>query len=257
MHHHNTQINPIFRKGSNQAAVLLIHGFTGTPDCLRYVANYLHSLSFTVSAPLLPGHGSTREKLAKTDWKEWYQTVKQAYSDLKKDYARIYVVGLSLGGLLSLKLAQDYPDNIHAMACLATPTKLNKWAEKLLPIITNTPLKYMYRYQKKLEPDVKDPHARINFYDIDHMPISCIQSIIKLQKLVRTDMSKITCPTLLMHSRYDSTAPFESMNDIAKNISATHTETVALENSFHLISIDYEKDLVCEKIGDFFVRFRE
>ena len=109
MFHHTTQINPIFRKGTNQTAVLLVHGFTGTPDCLRYLANYLNSLSFTVSAPLLPGHGSTREKLAQTDWKSWYKTVEHTYKDLQKNYAKIYVVGLSLGGLLCLKLAQDHP----------------------------------------------------------------------------------------------------------------------------------------------------
>ncbi|MBF0104821.1 MAG: alpha/beta fold hydrolase [Deltaproteobacteria bacterium] len=254
MFHHNPQINPIYKKGSKDTAILLIHGFTGTPDCLRHLANHLHSLGYTVSAPLLAGHGTTRESLAKTGWKDWYQTCHSVFLEMQENHTHIFVAGLSLGGLLTLKLAEDYPQSINAIACLATPAFLNSWATVLLKIHAYTPLKRLRLYQKKSSPDVKNPVARKNFWNITDMPLSCIQSITGLQKKVCSNLHKVVCPTLIVHSRYDSTAPYASMNHISKNISAKVTETVTLENSFHLITIDYDKDLVSEKVGTFFGR---
>ncbi|OVE81236.1 hypothetical protein BVY03_04295, partial [bacterium K02(2017)] len=109
MFHHNPQINPIFKKGNKDVGVLLIHGFTATPDCMRYLANHLNSLGFSVSAPLLAGHGTTKENLAKTNWQDWYESCHQIFRKMQQDYSHIFVAGLSLGGLLALKLAQDYP----------------------------------------------------------------------------------------------------------------------------------------------------
>ena len=255
MHHHNAQINPIYRKGTNNSAILLIHGFTGTPDCMRYIANYLNKQGFTVYAPLLAGHGSTRENLAQTKWKDWYQTVKNAYQELHEDHPKVFVTGLSLGGVLTLKLAQDFPQTIDAIACLATPVFLSKMVHATLPVIMNSPMRFLYKYQRKADSDAKDPIARKNYWNIKDMPLTCISSLTKLQKVARRNMSKVLCPTLIMHSRYDSTAPYESMNYIAKNVSSSVTELVTLENSFHLITIDYEKDLVGRKVGKFFQRF--
>lgn len=247
------QINPIFRKGHKDKAVILVHGFTGTPDLMRPLANHLYSKGFTVYAPLLAGHGSTKEKLAKTTWKDWYKTVQDTYLDFQQKYSQIHIVGLSLGGLLTLKLAEDY-DQIKSIACLATPIFLQKWVHAILPLVANTPLKYLYPYQKKVDIDVKNPQVKKNIWTLMSMPISCIYSLTELQGLVRKNLSKITIPTLLMHSRYDSTAPFESMSEIAKRISSKTTETIALENSFHLITVDYDKALVNEKVTDFFLR---
>jgi len=255
MYHHNNQINPIFKNGSKDAAALLIHGFTATPDCLRPLANHLHSLGFTVAAPLLAGHGTTREHLAKTTWKDWYNSCQKVYLELLDQYNHVTIAGLSLGGVLALKLAQDYPQGVTALACLATPIFLNRWITTLLPVVVNSPLHYFYKYQKKADADVKDPNARKNYWSIQDMPLESIYSLTKLQHIVRQDLAKIITPSLLMHSRYDSTAPYESLNYISKHLSSKVTETVTLENSFHLITIDYEKDIVNEKVGDFFTRF--
>lgn len=236
------------------AAVLLIHGFTGTPDSLRHLANHLNSIGFHVSAPLLNGHGKTRENLAKSDWKSWHKTCQTEFVELKRKHANVFIAGLSLGGVLGLKLAEQYPQNVTGLSCLATPAFLSTWVGVVMPFIINTPLKFIYPYQKKIEADVKDPIAKKNYWSIMDMPITCIHSLMKLQRIVRHNLTKVTCPTLLIHSRYDSTAPYESMNYIAKHISSKTTETITLENSFHLITIDYEKDLVNQKVGEFFLR---
>lgn len=255
MFHHSTQINPIFKQGSYDAAVLLIHGFTGTPDSMRPLANSLHDEGFTVSVPLLAGHGTTRENLARSGWQDWYDTAATHFLDLKQHYSAVFVGGLSLGGLLALRLAQVYPQEVTALASLATPLTLSTWVTLAVPLIVHTPLKFVYPYQRKAKADVKDPNARKNYWSIHDMPITCIHSLMQLQHLVRQELARVVCPTLLIHSRYDATAPYKSMNDIAKNISANITETITLKNSFHLVTIDYDKNLVGQRVGAFFLRF--
>lgn len=252
---YSPQINPIFRKGKKNAAVLLLHGFTGTPDSMRTLANHLHHLGFTVSAPLLAGHGTTRENLARSNWKSWYKTAETAFIELSKNHEKVFVAGLSMGGVLALKLAQDHSEKVTGLSCLATPIFLASWVRILLPIISLSPLALVYKYQPKSNPDVKDPIAAKNYWSINDMPLSCINSLIDLQTIVRSRLDKIKTPTLLIHSRYDSTAPYESLGYITKHISSPITESLTLENSFHLITIDYEKDLVAEKTGEFFLRF--
>lgn len=253
LHHH--QVDPIYKKGSRPEAVLLLHGFTGTPDHLRPQANHLHELGFTVLAPLLAGHGNTREQLARTRWSDWYATAREAFTELKKENDLVFVVGLSLGGILTLKLAEEFPEDVAAMATLAAPLFLEGWVRAVVPVFARFPLRYVYPYQKKADVDIKDKSVVPNIWHIDEMPLVCIDSLIRLQKIVRKGLKKIVAPALIIHSRYDSTAPYESMNAIAGGISSKITETVTLENSYHLITMDFDRDLVSAKLGEFFMRF--
>lgn len=253
--HHNPQIDPIFKRGTNGAGVLILHGFTGTPDSMRTVCNKLSDENFTVYAPLLAGHGTTPENLAETNWQDWFHTAQTAYMELHQKCSKIFVAGLSLGALLTLKLAIDYPQSISAISCMATPMDLKSWVSKLLPVIRYTPARNFYKYQKKFGVDIKDPVAKENFWNYDRMPLSCIFSITDLQKLLRESLPKVQTPLLLLHSRHDSTAPYESMNLVASQASSTITETVTLENSYHVITLDYDKQTVSDKICSFFKRF--
>ncbi|HLD43798.1 MAG TPA: alpha/beta hydrolase, partial [bacterium] len=158
----------------------------------------------------------------------------------------------SLGGVLTLRLAQEHGDKISGIACLAAPAFLHKWVRATLPIVMRSPLRFVYRYQPKAQADVKDPIARKNYWSVDQMPLKCIHSLTELQKKVRAELKTVNNPALLIHSRYDATAPYESLDYFAKNISSKVIETVTLENSFHLITIDYEKDTVSQKVGEFF-----
>lgn len=222
---------------------------------MRPLANRLSEKGFTVSVPLLAGHGTTKEQLAATSWEDWYQGVEDEFRRLHDKHALVFVAGLSLGGLLTLKLLEDHPQAVAAFACLATPLFLKRWVEVLVPLVHKGPFKPLYPYQKKGLPDVKDPNARDNYWSNEYMPVACINSLMNLQKIVNRDLSKIIAPALLMHSRYDSTAPYQSMSAIAQKLSSKITETITLENSFHLITIDYDKDVVANKTAEFFTRF--
>lgn len=100
--------DPFFYQGS-ETGILLIHGFTGTPSELRPMGRYLEKQGYTVYAPLLPGHGTSPEEMECTSWKDWWACVFNAYDRLRLQgkVRQIVAVGLSMGGALALKLAQE------------------------------------------------------------------------------------------------------------------------------------------------------
>ena len=175
--------------------------------------------------------------------------------ELHQKCSKIFVAGLSMGALLALKLAIDYPQSTVAIGCLATPLHLKSKISRLLPFIRHTPLRHLWKYQPKFSVDVKDPEAKENFWNINLMPLSCIYSLQDLQKLIHDSLPKVQTPILLIHSRHDSTSAYESMNEVAVKVSSTITETVTLENSYHIVTLDFDKELVAQKVTDFFGRF--
>ncbi len=221
---------------------------------MRSVINRLHSQNFTVLAPLLEGHGTTPEQCSQTRWPDWFRSAQKAYLELSAQCSRVFVCGLSLGALLTLKLAIEYP-SLSGISCLATPLFFKPWVKNLLPIAASKPVGYLWKYQKKFGVDVKDPDAKANFWNYDLMPIPCINSIQELQILVEGSLSAVKSPALLVHSRHDSTAPYDSMSMVAKNISSPITESITLENSYHIITMDYEKEHVATKVSNFFTQF--
>ncbi len=112
------QIGPIFRRQDSGRAVLLLHGFTATPDVMRPLANALFTAGYTVLAPLLSGHGGTAERLEESRWTDWYADAHKSFEELKKDHDHVFVAGLSMGGLLTLKLAEDFSTQIKAISLL-------------------------------------------------------------------------------------------------------------------------------------------
>jgi carboxylesterase len=218
------------------------------------LADHLSAFGFTVSAPLLAGHGDSREQLKASTWHDWYTGCEQELEKLKVTHEHVCVCGLSLGGVLTLKLAQDHPQDITALCCLATPIFLDQTVRLIIPVLAYSPLRWLFPYKKKSGGDIKDESAKNKYDSIQYMPIAGIHNIMKLQKVVRTNFNREIPPTLLIHARDDSTAPYENMKYLAENLHAKTVETLTLKNSYHVITIDYDKDLLNSKVADFFLR---
>ena len=96
---------PFLLEGS-RSGVLLLHGFTSTPQSVRYVGHQLHALSgVTVMAPLLAGHGTTPEDFAQTGFRDWLKSAEDALEALSARCTTVCVAGLSLGGTIALNLS--------------------------------------------------------------------------------------------------------------------------------------------------------
>jgi len=233
-------------------AVLALHGFTATPECLESLVIPLREAGFSVEAPLLAGHGTSAFDLEKTSWQDWYRGVVEAYLRLKKKTDEIYVVGLSLGGLLSLKLATEYP--VRKLALLATPIFFKGFVmEKILPLIGGGPLRHLYRYQPKfLGPAIRDPEGKKKFKSYFLMPVASVLEIIRLQETVRPLLASVHAPALIIHAVHDTTAPYESLAYLKDHLGSATIRTVTLEQSNHVLTLDYEKDLVAREVVTFF-----
>lgn len=250
------QTQSILSRGTNGAAVLLLHGFSGIPYYMWPLARFLNDLGFTISVPLLAGHGRTREELAMTRWPDWYQTAKEHFLELRGTHNTVFVAGHSLGGLLTLKLAQDYPKDISAIAVLAAPLFLKKWVHFILPIVTRPPIKFFYRYVKRAEMDFKDQSVVKKLWDIGYMPVCGIQSLTELQDHLKSSLDQIVTPTLLIYAKDDSIAPYANLKTLQKGLGCV-LKTVTLENSYHMVTWDFDKDIVNQEVGEFFEKYLE
>jgi carboxylesterase len=212
----------------------------------------LEKAGFLVEAPLLAGHGTSARNLLRTTWREWYQGVLSAYDALEKKTESVCVAGQSLGGLLALKLASER--RVRRLALLATPILFEGFVlNRLLPLIARSPLRHLYAYQPKLlGPAISDPEGRKAFESYYWMPIASVMEIVRLQEEVRPLFSSIRAPALIVHSPRDTTAPYASMAYLEQHLGSKTIRTVTLKRSNHVLTLDYEKDLVAREVVKFF-----
>ena len=229
-----------------ERGVLLVHGFTGSPSEMRLLGNYLNDIGYTVFAPRLAGHGSSPEDMAKTSWPQWYSSVEDAYILLSGLCSEIDVVGLSMGGLLSLKLSSEYP--VNRVVSLSAPIYI---ADNRLPMLP------LYRLVRSYA-----PKRRRRFYDIDEIysvcydrtPLNCLQSLIELIKDVDQLLPTLLNPTLIVQSRNDHTVRPKSAKHIYDRIGSRYKQLIWLEDSGHIVTLDLEREQVFEVIADFLRR---
>lgn len=235
--------------------VMLIHGFTATPQSFHYLLKHLLKADFTVFAPLLEGHGSSITEFEKTNHEDWYKSVEKAYLRLAKKCDSVIVVGLSMGGLLALRLAYHHP-KIKGLALFSTPLFLDSFVIKILfPLVWKTPLRFLYKYQKKLIASINDPHEEAAHEAYDKIPIVSVANLLALQKEVRQKLKFIHQPTLIVHATGDKTVPVENLEYIRACIGSKETETVTLKNSNHIITVDYDREIVAKKLLKFIKKY--
>ena len=232
---------PFLLRG-NSRGVLLLHGFTGAPAEMRLLGEHLHRQGYTVLAVRLPGHGTDIRDMEPTNWKHWYGAAIDGYHILTGLCTEIHVVGLSMGGLLALKLSAEYP--VHSVAALSAPVFLADRRIKLLPLY-----RLFRRYAAKKQRDY-DIAAKL-FVGYDSTPLSSLSSLLELIIQVPQDIDEITCPTLLVQSRREHTVRPESASFLFEQIKSPVKELFWLEKSGHIVTLDNERELVVDKISEF------
>ncbi|MFA4974351.1 MAG: alpha/beta fold hydrolase [bacterium] len=237
---------------------LVVHGLTGTPGTALSLKEALLRAGFYVSAPCLAGHGVSMEDLEKSTWMEWYETVRTAFGELRRESEKVYFAGTSLGALLGLKLAIDEGWGVRAMALMATPLKFS-WFERLaIPLVRYTPLRWAVKsIPKEVGLSVADPEGQKRYEELSlpAIPSRAVFQIADLQRELLPNLSKITNPVLLLHGLNDTVAPKENVELVKKNLSSDIVETIIMPNSRHVLTMDYDKDNVARAIVDFFERF--
>jgi carboxylesterase len=176
----------------------------------------------------------------KTTWEDWYATDAAALDDLLSRCSSVFVFGLSMGGTLTLKLAQEYGDRIAGIGLVnASVITERKDYKYLLPIA-----KYFLRGKKGLGNDIAKPDTSEGSYGMT--PIKATVSLGKLWPIVRRDLPKVTQPALIMRSAVDHVVEPVNFDIIIQGISSSDVTAEILPNSFHVATLDYDAPRIFE-----------
>lgn len=232
---------PFLLKGGPRG-VLLLHGFTGAPAELRLLGDFLHKQGFTVLAVRLPGHGTDVSDMEPTGWRHWYGAALDGFLLLSSLCGEINVVGLSMGGLLALKLAAEHP--VARVAALSTPIFLTARRIPLLPLY-----RAFRRFVPKRRRDYDiDPQLFVGY---DRTPLHSLSSLLELIRSVQDDLPHVHCPALVVQSRREHTVRPESAVFIRDHLGSREKELFWLEKSGHVVTIDIERETVFGKVAAF------
>lgn len=239
-----------FDFSGSSTGVLLIHGFTGSPSEMRPMGEYLAQQDYTAVGPLLPGHGTTWQDMARCKWQDWANATEQAYQSLKGRCREVFVCGGSLGGLLTLYLAKRHPE-IAGIIPMAPALFVTDWRAGLSGLI-----KYFVQFNpydpERDGTDLSDPEARKRFiWSYSGTPVAAAEQLVYLQRTVRRDLGKITVPALIMMGTRDQSVKLKSAVYALEHIGSSDKELIWLTNSGHCLWIDSERERVWQKAHEF------
>jgi carboxylesterase len=242
-------VKPISHTGKSDIGVLISHGFTSTPQSQDYMAKRFADAGFHVECPILPGHCTKWQDLNKVSYTQWIDTLYNSLDALRQRASFIVMEGLSMGGTLTLYFAQNYPD-IKAAAVVNHALWLGS------PLIPLSPaLKYIMPSTPAIAGDIKDPSARE--YAYTRTPIGGVAQLWKLAKKVIRDHDKIKVPLMIFKSEDDHVLPRKNAEFTYQNAASGVKELIWLKNSFHVATLDYDKDFIADKTIEFFRNIRE
>lgn len=263
-------------KGENGSSVVLIHGLTGTPGEMRFLANYLNKKGYTAICPRLANHGEDLSVLKHTRWQEFYRSVRDSgpVTEALRGGGPVFAAGLSMGALLALVLADELKERISAVTCLAPTLFYDGWntpgAKYFMPLAC-TPLKHFFYFREEAPYGIRNEaiQNRIHKYysgaSLDSMdnvaqygyPFYPVTQLYQLQLLVKylsKRLSRIKAPVQTIQAKDDDMTSIKNSKYIYDRVRSPLKEMVFLYNSYHVISVDQERDIVAEKMEGFFSR---
>lgn len=223
---------PFYFEG-NQIGVLVIHGFTGTTQSMRYLGDQYAKAGFTVCGPRLKGHGTHYEEMEQTTYEDWVASVEEGFNWLKERCEQIVVTGLSMGGTLTLYMAQKYPE-IKAIIPINATINIDQY-EQILSLTEP-------RFIDGIGSDIKADNVKELAYE--KTPVRSLHELFKLKKVTMNKLEQIHCPALICVSRVDHVVPPKDSDYIFQHLSSNEKKKLVLENSYHVATLDNDKDLI-------------
>lgn len=213
---------------------LVMHGFTGTPQSMRGLANAFAAAGYAVELPLLPGHGTSVDDMATTTFTDWSAATERAYEDLAGRCERIVVAGLSMGATLAAWLAARHPEIsglvlINGAFASPEPNMLEGIEQLVEQGVTRLPA---------IGNDVADPEQTELAYS--EVPTTTLVSLLAQAETMKDDLAKIHCPSLVISSDNDHVVPPASSDFYAEHVGGP-VERIRLTRSFHVATLDYDR----------------
>jgi carboxylesterase len=233
----------------DRRGVLLLHGFTGTPFEMRPLGEALHrDVGATVLGPVLAGHGETVRALVRTTWRDWETSAAGAFDRLAVRCDRVIVAGLSMGGLLALRLAlSDRP--VAGLVLMGVPLWFGMFSTGLVRVLDGAGVDLPI--PKLFGSDVRDRTARVQTPSYRQLPVRGVAQLIELAALVRADLPRVGSPSLIVHGRHDHTASPDCAVELSRRLGSRDVALRWLERSYHLLPIDVERAELARLAAEF------
>ncbi|WP_066955466.1 alpha/beta hydrolase [Streptomyces lushanensis] len=229
-----------YRHEGGEVGVLLCHGFTGSPQSLRPWAEHLAEHGLTVSLPLLPGHGTRWQDMQLTGWQDWYAEVDRALGELLQRCRQVFVLGLSMGGTLALRLAAKHGPAVDGIVVVNPAIALHGAAARVLPV-----LRHLVPTAGGLTSDIAKEGVKELGYD--RVPLHAAYSLRKFFALVDGALPEVTQPLLLLRSPQDHVVPAADSATILGRVSSRDVREVLLEQSYHVATLDHDAERIFEE----------
>lgn len=236
---------PIELEGSNGAAVLLVHGGGDTPQTMRHLAAAFHEKGYTVVAPLLPGHGRDLDAFDAHDADDWYAEVLQRFEELEREHAWVGVVGLSMGGALSARLAAE-TGRVKALV-LASPYLSMPRVGDLAARTAALWGAFVPVIRTSSDLSVLDPEARGISLGYGAFTHRSLRSLRLTATRGYAALPALSAPTLVMQSTTDNRISTAATERAFAQIGARQKTLEWIEGAGHVITVDYGWERVARR----------
>ncbi|MBI5918838.1 MAG: alpha/beta fold hydrolase [Nitrosomonadales bacterium] len=254
---------------AGEHAVLLVHGLSSTPVEMQPLAKRLHKAGYSVRVPYFKGYSyeAGYDAHSVTAWRDWQNQVMLELRDMKRQYKTVAVGGLCMGAVLSLSVAIEASKEISGLSLLATTLYYDGWSipwyRFLLPLGYYTPFRYWYAYREREPFGLKNEALRTwvaremasktsSIAGASKLTLPAIHEGELLIKHVRRNLHRVSAPTLLIHAEEDDVSTPRSAELVANTISSDKIQKIMLHNSYHMITLDNERERVADETISFF-----
>ena len=219
--------------------ILLVHGFTGSPQSMRPWGEFLGAAGLTVRCPLLPGHGTRWQDMNATSWRDWHGAADAALRDLQRTCDTVFVMGLSMGGTLTLRLAEEHGSAVAGLVTVNASLTTDRRDAALTPFVSK-----LVASVKGIGSDIKAPGVSEVAYD--RVPLKAFVSLRELWAVTRADLHRVVRPVLAFRSVTDHVVEPSSGRALLAGATSCTVEEVLLANSFHVATLDNDKETIFE-----------
>ncbi len=212
------------------------------------LAAFLRNHGCAVSVPTLPGHATQPEDLRNISYEAWIAASEKAFLDFRQHHPVIFVIGLSMGGTLALHLAANhhFAGVVTLAAALKLPLKQEIASYVFAPFV---PIRH-----KRYGPDVHDAEAKARLRNYDRYPLAAVRELMRMLRKIRAELPKVTMPILAIHARADHVVPFGNLALLMRRVQSPQREQMVAENSYHVLTVDYDRQAIFERIWEFIQR---
>jgi carboxylesterase len=233
-----------FLWGGGPIGILLSHGYTATTAEVRPLARLLHARGFTVSGPLLPGHGTDPKEMNRCRWQDWVAALERTYEELSHRCTHLFVGGESMGGVLALKLAAQHPE-VTGILVYSPAVKIPR-----RPLLMAYLARPFIPYVKKKR--IQELHPDWQGYPVN--PVAAVVRLHQMQRQLWSQIRHVEHPLLIVQGRHDTDIDLTGVERLYDVYPGPVKEFHWMEHSGHVVMLDSERARVAEITAKFIYR---